>query len=270
MLILDLEASFDGFNNDTRERALITHELALIQKAIQSGEEEADIHGYVVSLKGVRLETLGNQPLCCSNPECTHKPAFFAIEKFHSSKAGLYSQYHLNLYGIDEKGREVLFTHDHTLARGLGGPDSVENTTMMCLPCNTQKSKLEGKLINRKRDEEEKLQDPEKYAMKLKKKEEDKKQKEWGRIQKWIDSTSNLLNLSEVDLIQRMNEEALQADPHAIETPYKVQGKSIGFTVAGFNHFKQFSIQLFKQQDNKITPSTPTASFIPKNHPYSR
>jgi hypothetical protein len=44
----------------------------------------------------------------------------------------------------------VLFTHDHTLARGLGGADAIENTTTMCSPCNQKKSRLEGALANRR------------------------------------------------------------------------------------------------------------------------
>ncbi|MNE07882.1 hypothetical protein D3C80_1005220 [compost metagenome] len=37
----------------------------------------------------------------------------------------------------------MLFTHDHTLARSLGGTDDASNTTTMCAKCNFLKSKGE-------------------------------------------------------------------------------------------------------------------------------
>jgi hypothetical protein len=56
----------------------------------------------------------------------------------------------MNLYGMKD-GNEVLFTHDHILARGLGGADDLTNSQTMCSPCNGNKSKAEGKEANRRR-----------------------------------------------------------------------------------------------------------------------
>lgn len=55
--------------------------------------------------------------------------------------------YHLNLWGVKD-GEEVLFTHDHVLARGLGGKDNLDNTQTMCCYCNWEKGDLEAILAN--------------------------------------------------------------------------------------------------------------------------
>src|ERR1035437_5984742 len=47
--------------------------------------------------------------------------------------------YHLNMWGVDDQNEEVLFTHDHTHARGLGGRDILDNSETMCCFCNWEK-----------------------------------------------------------------------------------------------------------------------------------
>ena len=73
--------------------------------------------------------------------EATH----FAVEASPNQ-----SNPHMNLYGMRDGG-EVLFTHDHILARGLGGADNLSNTQVMCSPCNSKKSIEEGKEAVRRR-----------------------------------------------------------------------------------------------------------------------
>lgn len=111
-----------------------------------------ELLGAKLKISGLRLRTFAERPLCCSNPACKSVPTHFSIERDKGNPLDSPSQraYHLNLYGRNEDGNEVLFTHDHTLARGLGGEDSIENTTTMCLPCNQKKSRLEGALVNRR------------------------------------------------------------------------------------------------------------------------
>lgn len=58
--------------------------------------------------------------------------------------------WHLNLYGVRED-EDVLFTHDHKLARALGGADNLSNAQLMCSPCNGKKSKGETKEVLRLR-----------------------------------------------------------------------------------------------------------------------
>ncbi len=76
---------------------------------------------------------------------CDLEATHFAVE---SSPGQIHT--HMNLYGM-KNGAEVLFTHDHILARGLGGADDLSNTQVMCAPCNSYKSREEGREANRRR-----------------------------------------------------------------------------------------------------------------------
>lgn len=109
--------------------------------------------GVAVGIDSLRLQTFAKAAVCqCSEPTCQIMARYVAIER-HPPKAGSErkASYHANLYGFDADGTEVLFTHDHTLARGLGGADDIQNTTIMCEPCNQRKAKLEHKLIKEQR-----------------------------------------------------------------------------------------------------------------------
>lgn len=90
-----------------------------------------------------RIETFIHKGTICSC--CGRGASFFAIERHsHKNDPG---RYHLNLYGLDEQGNEILFTHDHTIARALGGKDDLSNMTTMCSPCNSRKSINERKAV---------------------------------------------------------------------------------------------------------------------------
>lgn len=104
-----------------------------------------EISGHQVGVTSLRLRTFArahkfNQFECVT---CKCKPSFFAVENFTRSP---HSFPHINLYGVDATGKEILFTHDHITARALGGADSIKNVQLMCSPCNSKKGKVEGKL----------------------------------------------------------------------------------------------------------------------------
>jgi 5-methylcytosine-specific restriction endonuclease McrA len=46
---------------------------------------------------------------------------------------------HLNLYGIDNHGNEVLMTSDHIIPRSRGGGNGLGNRQTMCNKCNIKK-----------------------------------------------------------------------------------------------------------------------------------
>lgn len=106
-------------------------------------------HGASVSTGGLRMRTFradGPEPRCsCCGLKATH----FAVERHKGTTGG----YHLNLWGIGKHGNEVLFTHDHTLARALGGVNHTTNTTTMCSPCNSKKSREEHRAVLKLRGE---------------------------------------------------------------------------------------------------------------------
>ena len=48
-------------------------------------------------------------------------------------------QPHLNLYGIDDNGNEVLMTKDHIMPKSKGGKNHLSNYQTMCSRCNQKK-----------------------------------------------------------------------------------------------------------------------------------
>lgn len=66
---------------------------------------------------------------------CGLQASFFALET--SGKKIM--RYHLNLYGYDKNGKEVLFTKDHILPKSKGGKNHLSNYQTMCVHCNNKK-----------------------------------------------------------------------------------------------------------------------------------
>jgi len=65
--------------------------------------------------------------------ECHLKGKFFALERWPDNSL------HLDLYGIDEAGDEILITIDHILAKYNGGKDELSNYATLCKVCNELK-----------------------------------------------------------------------------------------------------------------------------------
>lgn len=101
--------------------------------------KRVEFSGQQVKLGSLRLLTFVVHGTQCV--DCGVKAAFFAMERH-----AIDENYHLNLWAIRENGQQVLMTHDHILARSLGGADSIANTQTMCMDCNFEKGKIEHKL----------------------------------------------------------------------------------------------------------------------------
>lgn len=106
---------------------------------------KVDFGGYLVNTKSLRLQNFGKSIVCsCCGLKATH----FAVE----SNSGRIPSWHLNMWAsVGSDQPEVLFTHDHTKARSLGGTDDQKNTTTMCAPCNNAKSVGEREQLRLKR-----------------------------------------------------------------------------------------------------------------------
>jgi len=70
--------------------------------------------------------------IVCKN--CGVGGKYFAIE----SPLGKYVP-HLNLYGIDSQGNEVMLTSDHIIPKSRGGKKGVSNRQCLCIKCNSNK-----------------------------------------------------------------------------------------------------------------------------------
>lgn len=97
-----------------------------------------------VNTKSLRLQTFFTKGLVCA--KCGRVGTHFAIERTSG-----HNLYHLNLWSTDENGDEYLMTHDHILARSLGGADNLSNTQTMCSPCNHEKSLVEREELARRK-----------------------------------------------------------------------------------------------------------------------
>lgn len=121
--------------SDLERRSVV--KLSTVFKAMRNGKEMLDIDGVTVKITSLRMQTFLEKGQVCVG--CGLKATFFAVEK---AKGNVW---HLNLYGVDGEGDEVLFTQDHIFNRAAGGKDSLSNSETMCLVCNIKKSVVEGK-----------------------------------------------------------------------------------------------------------------------------
>lgn len=92
---------------------------------------------YNVSMASLRLRCLKVRGLNCE--QCGLQAQYFAVER-HSHKANRYPAPHLNLYGLDQQGREVMLTRDHYVPLAKGGHNGVSNARVLCERCNRKKS----------------------------------------------------------------------------------------------------------------------------------
>lgn len=90
--------------------------------------------GVIVKMSSQRYVVFQNSLKCC---KCGLVGVYFAAEKTRGSRQD--STYHLNLYAVNEHGKEVLMTKDHILPRSLGGKDEHSNYQTMCVRCNNKK-----------------------------------------------------------------------------------------------------------------------------------
>lgn len=105
--------------------------------------KKATFNGHQVNVKSLRLRTFALKGTVCV--KCGIHATHFALERNYVQE-GNDGPYHLNLWGKDENGTEVLFTQDHIVARGLGGEDKIHNVQTMCIFCNREKGLVEAKI----------------------------------------------------------------------------------------------------------------------------
>lgn len=126
------------------------HSTATIEEVVSHIAEGANRvtlqSGFGIGVSSLRMRTFARGTVdgkihCVA---CGLAAQFFSVDTFTHNKPD--APPHANLFGVKEDGTEVLFTHDHILARSLGGADNLSNTQVMCSPCNSAKSVGEHKL----------------------------------------------------------------------------------------------------------------------------
>lgn len=121
-----------------------------IISAMQRGGTKHEYSGFKFNISSLRLRTFyrDHKRGCLKCTGCGLVAKFFAVESFTRNRDN--NSVHVNLYGVKDR-KEVLFTHDHILARALGGSDTLENSQTMCGPCNWAKGTREGHEIKQRR-----------------------------------------------------------------------------------------------------------------------
>jgi len=91
-----------------------------------------------------RLNVFNSKGLDCCVPGCCVKGSFFALERHANYKPSQNQAagWHLNLYGYDEFGGEVMVTVDHILPVSKGGSNHMDNLQPMCAIHNHAKGNL--------------------------------------------------------------------------------------------------------------------------------
>lgn len=115
-------------------------------RTFQNLPKRSNCAGHMLRLNSVRLQTFSLFGTDCIT--CGIQGKFFAVERELGSTNG----YHANLYAVDEDGNEVMMTHDHILARSLGGVDNTSNTQTMCTHCNAAKSVIERQILKKRKE----------------------------------------------------------------------------------------------------------------------
>lgn len=95
-------------------------------------------HGEEVNIGTLNVRMHFHKGVGCI--ECGVQGAYFKMERSPGPPHIIFSEWHLNLYAVDEDGREVLMTKDHRHPKSKGGPDTLENLDPMCTTCNGKKA----------------------------------------------------------------------------------------------------------------------------------
>jgi len=112
--------------------------LANINEQVK--KNRVQVGEYMVHVTSLRLRAFLLKGVKCymCGTEATH----FSIDKFRLKSQD--EAPHMNMWGVTPEGEELLFTHDHILARSLGGKDGIENAITCCTKCNGDKAFVEN------------------------------------------------------------------------------------------------------------------------------
>lgn len=90
------------------------------------------VRGHQIHTLSDRYKTFFTKGYTCAC--CGKTASYFALE--HGANE---ERCHLNLYGLDDDGKPLLFTKDHIFPKSKGGKDVLSNYQTMCSSCNARK-----------------------------------------------------------------------------------------------------------------------------------
>lgn len=141
-LTVEFKGLVEGFHSGYERKGVFT-----LEEVFQNlSNDWAVIAGDVISITSLRYHAF-NRSLSCVC--CGITGVYFAKER--SAKRikkpqpdgplfkATSENWHLNLYALDQNGREILMTKDHIVPKSHGGEDKLHNLQTMCKPCNGAK-----------------------------------------------------------------------------------------------------------------------------------
>ena len=96
------------------------------------GGARISFHGDSIHMRGPRMLNFRLHGIVCVS--CGMRGAFFAKEQFGDDDP------HLNLYGFNKQGSEILMTRDHIRPKAKSGTNHLFNLQPMCFTCNNGKA----------------------------------------------------------------------------------------------------------------------------------
>jgi len=111
------------------------YQIGEILPLLTRRKKKVKLDGDLIKISTARLLTFRRCGTTCVS--CGLKGEFFVKEKH---KKGDSKSFHLNLYGKNKHGSEVLMTSDHIIPKSKGGSDGVRNRQTMCIHCNGNKA----------------------------------------------------------------------------------------------------------------------------------
>lgn len=97
----------------------------------QKVDKFTELNGFKVRITSTRLYNFKIHGITCVS--CGITGSLLAVE---GPKKG---RPHVNMYGFDKDGNEVLMTKDHVIPKSKGGANHISNMQTMCITCNMDK-----------------------------------------------------------------------------------------------------------------------------------
>lgn len=116
----------------TRIATLTVPEMLVMVHSDPDRSGTANVQGWPVRVTGERLMNFKVNGTTCVT--CGLEGTHAIVEAPNWSE-----EFHINLYGADGSGNEVMLTRDHIHPKSKGGGDGLENSQPMCEPCNVRK-----------------------------------------------------------------------------------------------------------------------------------
>jgi 5-methylcytosine-specific restriction endonuclease McrA len=121
-------------NNNYTRVGVVSLGILSTLKNRKKKNEYIELFGVSVKTTSQRYAVFQKNIACC---KCGIKGKFLAVEK--NVPSHISSNYHFNLYAVDDDGNEVLMTKDHIHPKSKGGKNILDNYQTMCQKCNIEK-----------------------------------------------------------------------------------------------------------------------------------